>query len=150
MSRKKHQPKRVRFFLADEIRTDDQSKPLIIGLFVDDQVLVNNPLEPKPEKPIALQSITVLVSLIDCAGRFDAETSLYGPDGAVIFEGRKIEGGVTAHDGESVGLKNMNLILKFSPFMIPSYGDYRLDLKLDKKTYKYEFRILNRSSVYSS
>ena len=149
MSRKKHQPKRVRFFLADEIRTDDRSKPLIIGLCVDDQVLIEVSSEPTPEKPISLQSITVLASLIDCAGHFDAESSLYGPNGFVIFEGRKIEGGITTHEEGGTELRNMNLILRFSPFMIPSLGEYRLDIKLDKKTYTYTFKILSRGAVYS-
>lgn len=142
MSRKK-QPKRVRFFIADDIRTDGQ-KPLVLGLFVDDQVLLDLPSCPTKEKPVTLQGITVLASLIDCNGRFEVETSLYGPDGSAIFEAQKIDGGVETAQEDQTPTKNINLILKFSPFTVASLGPYRLDIKLDKKIYHYEFQILRR------
>lgn len=141
MNRKK-QPKRVRFFLADDIRSDGP-KPLVLGLFVDDMVLLDLPSEPTQEKPVALQSITILASFIDCSGSFKAETSLYGPDGSAIFEGQEIDGGIET-TGETTPLKNMNLVLRFSPFTVSTLGLYKLDIKLDKKTYSYEFKILRK------
>lgn len=142
MSRKK-QPKRVRFFIADEIRTDGQ-KPLILGLFIDDQILLESPSDPTNEKPVTLQGITVLASFIDCSGNFKVETSLYGPNGSPIFEAQKIDGGIATNPEGAAPMKNINLILRFSPFTVSSLGTYRLDIKLDKKIYSYEFQVLKR------
>lgn len=139
MSRKK-QPKRVRFFLADDIRTDGQ-KPLILGLFADDQILLDAPSEPTNEKPISIHGITVLASFIDCNGSFDVKTSLYRPDGTPVFEAQKMEGGVTVSQEDETPMKNINLIFRFSPFTVSSLGMYKLDIKLDKKTYSYEFQV---------
>lgn len=141
MSRKK-QPKRVRFFIADDVRTDGP-KPLVLGLFVDDHILLES--EPTAEKPITIQGITVLASFIDCNGSFQVETSLYGPDGSPIVERQKIDGGIVISGEGATPMKNINLVFKFSPFTISSLGTYRLDIKLDKKTYSYEFQVLKRA-----
>ena len=143
MSRKK-QPKRVRFFLADDIRADGP-KPLILGLFADDLVLLESPSEPSNEKPVSIQGITVLASFIDCNGSFDVETSLYKPDGTPVFEALKMDDGVTVTQEGETPMKNINLIFKFSPFTISSLGTYKLDVKLDKKTYSYEFQVLMKN-----
>lgn len=141
MSRKQ-QPKRVRFFIADDVRTDGL-KPLVLGLFVDDQVLLDLLSDPTKENPIALQGITVLASFIDCNGSFEVEASLYAPDGSAVFEGQKFDG-ITAPEG-GTPTKNINLILKFSPFTVFLLGTYKLNIKLDKKTYAYEFQVLRRN-----
>lgn len=144
MRNKKH-PKRIRFFVADDIRIDDKQKPLVLGLFVDDQILVELSSDPTRESPISLQAITILASLIDCRGQFEVETSLYGPDGSPIFEAQKIDGGVSTSNTDMTSSGNINLILKFSPFTVISLGTYRLDLKIDRKMHSYEFKVIKRS-----
>ncbi|MDD5056334.1 MAG: hypothetical protein PHQ60_00580 [Sideroxydans sp.] len=134
-------PKRVRFFIADDIRIESQ-KPMVIGLLMDDFVGIDLPVgkpEPSAVTPIMLQSLAILASFIDCKGTFDAETSLYKPDGAALFEHQKLEGGVSSQlsDGKS----NISFVAKFMPFVITEFGQYRFVFKLDAKEYEYKFRV---------
>lgn len=141
---KKKQPKRVKFYLADDVRTD-APKPLIVGLFVDDQVFIDAPSDPTIEKPITLQSITVLASFIDCNGKFAVETSLFRPDGLPVFEKQKMDTEVEISQEGPTPMKNINLTLKFSPFTVSLLGTYKLDIKLDKKIYSYEFQVFRKN-----
>lgn len=137
----KSYPKRVKFFIADDIRSDGP-KPMIIGLFVDDSVGLVMPAgnpDPTKEAPIMLQSLAILTSFIDCNGSFEAETSLYQPDGTAIFEHQKIEGGINSDN--PTGKNNINFITKFMPCAIPKFGVYEFSIKLDEKKYDYKFTI---------
>lgn len=134
-------PKRVRFFIADDIRTEGP-KPMLIGLLVDDAVGLGIPAgqpEPSKESPIMLQSLAILTSFIGCKGTYAAETSLYQPNGTALFEHQKLEGGIKA-DVEG-GEGNINFIAKFMPFAIPEFGPYKFVFKLDEKVYEYIFTV---------
>ena len=134
-------PKRVRFFIADDIRSDGP-KPMIIGLLVDDFVGIEIPAkqpEPTKDAPIMLQSLAILASFIDCNGPFEAETSLYQPDGTALFEHQKLDGGINTD--KATGKNNINFIAKFMPFGIPQFGPYKFLIKLDDKEYEYSFKI---------
>ena len=137
----KSYPKRVRFFIADDIRSDGP-KPMVIGLLVDDFVGLDMPVDnpvPTKDAPIMLQSLAILASFIDCNGPFEAETSLYQPDGTALFEHQKLEGGINSD--KATGKNNINFIAKFMPFAIPEFGVYKFSIKLDENEYDYEFTI---------
>lgn len=137
----KSYPKRVRFFIADDIRSDGP-KPMVIGLLVDDFVGLEMPSDnPNPTKdaPIMLQSLAILASFIDCNGPFEAETSLYQPDGTALFEHQKLEGGINSD--KAIGKNNINFIAKFMPFAIPELGVYTFSIRLDEQEYNYKFTI---------
>lgn len=139
-------PKRVRFFIADDIRSDG-TKPMIIGLLTDDFVGIEIPAgqpEPSKESPIMLQSLAILASFIGCKGHFAAETSLYQPDGTALFEHQKLDGGINSD--MVVGKGNINFIAKFMPFGIPQFGQYKFVFKLDEKEYEYNFTVGRASS----
>ena len=144
MSKKKY-PARVRFFVADDIRSDGP-KPMIFGLFSDDSVSIQMaPEAPEPtrEKPVVLQGLAILVSFIDCRGPFIVETSLYQPDGSALFEKQKLEDVVDTPKGAD---KNVfNFIAKFMPFVVPLFGKYRFVIQLDKKEFSYEFAIVRHA-----
>ena len=138
-------PERIRFFLAEDVRAET-TKPMIIGLFLDDIIVIEIPAEqpdPSKEAPIVLQSITILSSFIRCKGSFEANISLYQPNGTAIFEHQKIDGGVESDQSE--GMSNINFIAKFMPFSIFEFGQYRFVIKLDEQEYVYMFGINRRN-----
>jgi len=148
--RKKKFPTRVRFFIADDVRMDG-AKPMLIGFFPDDLVLVpmdaKDP-EPSHESKIGLQGLTILVSFIDCHGHFEVRTSLHEPGGAAIIEKQEVAGGFgTATAPEKA---NINFVAKFMPFLIPSFGKYRFVISLDKKEYPYEFNVTRQEATPGS
>lgn len=137
----KSYPKRIRFFIADDIRSDGP-KPMVIGLLVDDFVGIEMPTDnpdPTTDVPVMLQSLAILASFIDCNGPFEAETSLYQPDGTALFEHKKLEGGINTD--KATGKNNINFIAKFMPFFIPKFGVYKFSIRLDDKIYDYNFTI---------
>lgn len=141
-------PKRVRFFIADDIRVEGQ-KPMIIGFFPNDHVGMNIPAdtpEPTSKNPVALQSLAILVSLIDIAGAYKAKISLYQPNGSAIFENSDL--GEIIPSGEGL-LKSgvVNLVAKFMPFPVPEFGLYRFEISLGRKKYQYEFRIARHQLI---
>lgn len=144
---KKSFPKRVRFFIADDIRAEGK-KPMIIGLLTDDLVGIEIPAEhpePSKEAPVILQSLAILTSFIDCKGPFEAKISLYQPNGTALIEQQKINGGIVDTDPVE-GKNNINFIAKFMPFGVAEFGRYKFVIKLDKKAYEYEFEIVRRNS----
>lgn len=135
-------PERVRFFIADDIRVEGQ-KPMIIGFFPNDHVGVNIPADmpdPTSEKPVALQSLAILVSLIGIAGAYKAKISLYQPDGSAIFENSDL-GEIKPNDELQLKSGVVNFVAKFMPFPVPEFGLYSFEIFLGRKKYKYEFRI---------
>lgn len=137
----KSYPTRVRFFIADDIRADGK-KPMIIGLLTDDIVgieIPENHPEPSSANPIILQSLAILISFINCHGPFEAKASLYRPDGAAAFEHHKLDGWITSDAPAIKG--NINFILKFIPFGISQFGQYRFSVTLDDQEYNYDFTV---------
>lgn len=133
----KSYPKRVRFFIADDIRNEG-FKPMIIGLLTDDIVGIEIPAEqpePSTEAPIMLQSLAILTTFIDCKGPYKTSISLYQPNGTALFENQDVDA------GQAAGKSNINFIAKFMPFGIPEFGLYKFVIKLDRKKYEYKFTI---------
>lgn len=143
--------KRVRYFIGDDIRSEND-KPMVFGLFPSDTVQVVLSAEnqdPTDAAPMVLQSLAILGSFIGYGtGRAEpikAEASLYMPDGRVVFENHDLAGGI-----ESAALANksdINLILKFVPFVVNQFGQYRLIFNLNGTPYEYKFNI-NRVLPY--
>lgn len=135
-------PKRVRFLIADDVRAEGL-KPIILGLFADDLVVIPIPPDqPDPSTggtPVLLQSLAILTAFIGGKGSFKMEVSLYQPDGTAIFENKKVEEGISSPTPTKKG--NINFIAKFMPFSIPNFGKYRFVIKLDKKEFTYMFEI---------
>lgn len=134
-------PKRVRFFIADDIRADSR-KPMIIGFLPNDFVGIEaseGQPEPSKETPIILQSLAILTAFIDCEGPFDAEISLYTPSGIAILEHQKVDGGINSD--QATQKHDINFIAKFMPFGIPEFGPYKFVIKLDEQDYEYTFNI---------
>ncbi|WP_442497894.1 DUF6941 family protein [Methylobacter sp. sgz302048] len=139
-------PESVKFFIADDIRSEG-TKPMIIGLFSDDTVGIEMPksqMNPSKDAPIRLQQgIAILASFIDCEGPFETEVSLYQPNGTALFEHNKIDGGINSDKKRKKG--SINFISKFVPFDIPEFGQYKYVIKLDDKEYEYKFKIERRN-----
>lgn len=142
---KKSPPKKVKFFVADDIRAEASMKPMIFGLYPDDVVralMQAGQPQPTQEVPIVIQSLAILAVFIDCKGTFEAEIALYQPNGKALIEPKKLEEGLSTSKLTAVGEKtNISFIANFMPFTIPEFGKYRFVIKLDETEYTHEFEI---------
>lgn len=132
-------PSRVKFFIADDVRQDSE-KPMLIGFFPDDKVVVHIPADPSREAPVIIGSLAILAAFIDCKGSFEAEFSLYLPSGTALVEHQKIDGGIKSVPS-FLGKSNIYFNMKFVPFGVPELGEYKFVVQLDKKKYEYNFNI---------
>lgn len=120
---------------------------MIIGFFTDDKLGIEIPAghpEPSPSKesPVILQSLAIMTTFIDCKGPFEAEISLYQPNGTALLEHQKIDGPLTSEPVQETN--NINFIARFVPFSVPEFGQYKFVIKLDDMEYKYKFSIISR------
>lgn len=150
MSNSKNQ-KRIRYFIGDDIRSEND-KPMIFGLCSSDTVQLGMSEEkpdPTDEAPIVLQSLAILGSFIGygtgSAQPIKASASLYRPDGTVVFENHDLMDGVES--ASQANKTDINLILKFVPFVINQLGQYRLVFNLNGTPYEYKFTI-NRAFTH--
>ena len=141
MAHKKQYPRKAKFFLADIIHIDsNNSKPTLIGFFPGDTVGLNmqkGASEPSDSEPVVIQALSILTAFVDCRGTFDANISLFRPDGKPMFEDKKIS---TIGTGENPVIMDINFVVQFQPFNVPQIGTYRFVVRLDKKKYEYEFK----------
>lgn len=143
---KKTLPKDVKFFLADDIRAENPTKPMLIGFYPDNIVralMSSGQPEPTKEAPITFHSLAILVSFIDCAGFFDAEISLYQPNGKALIEPKKLEEGLRSAPATE-DKTNIHFIANFMPFMVPEFGIYKFVIKLDGTRYEYKFEVARK------
>lgn len=138
---KKQYPKDVKFYVADEVRMDNTQRPMIMGLFTDDLILIDAPKEivPSQENPIVIQGLCFLVACIDCKGEFKTKFNVITPEGNDLFATEDTSG--VAKTVDEVSRNNLNLILNFKPFPIVKYGKYKLVFTLDTKTYDFTFGV---------
>lgn len=143
---KKVLPKEVKFFLADDIRAENPSKPMLIGFYPDNIVralMSNEQPEPTKEAPITFHSLAILVAFIDCAGFYDTEISLYLPNGKALLEPKKLEEGLRSAPSTE-DKPNIYFIANFMPFTIPEFGIYKFVIKLDGTAYEHKFEVTRK------
>lgn len=136
MKNKKIIPKTARFFLADEVRYESNNKPILLGFYPDDVVVVPLPNdEPNPDKdhPLAIEGLTILTTFLEGQGSFQSRIKLIAPNGDTY------EGNHTVIQSEKLG--TMINYTKMNPFPVTDFGKYRFIIALDENEYSYEFEI---------
>jgi hypothetical protein len=133
---------KCKFFLAEDIRTDEGGKLSLLGLYPDDVIWVILPSEigdPTEEMPLLIEGISICASFSEIAGEIDLRTTLTGPSGKVILD----SGRGTMTQAE---LKRLNLTSRFRPMVIPALGKYLLTMELLGHTFRYEFSVQRQNS----
>lgn len=136
MKNKKIIPQTARFFLTDEVRYESNNKPILLGFYPDDVVVVPLPDdEPNPDKdhPLAIEGLTILTAFFEGQGSFQSRVKLTAPNGE-FFESNH-----TVIQSEMLG--TMINYTKMNPFPVIDFGKYRFTIALDDKEYDYEFEI---------
>jgi hypothetical protein len=118
-----------RLFVADEIRTLDDGKHVILGLYPDNVLIVHvDARQTSVGRPLALSRICMLANISGLrAGDIPLEASLLLPSGnsAPNLKKLKING---APNGSA------NVLFRFEPFPAPEFGVYKLSLALAGET----------------
>lgn len=141
---KPKKPTRQKFYLADDIKAN-QPKPLIVGLYPDDRIIVNiepGALPPSTERPGQIPDLAIMATFLDCSGQYLVNAKLIGPNGYVYLDTeQKHSYEIKSENQENT---NINVNLNFRPFPIFSPGKYTLKIELDRFKYDYEFEVIYR------
>ncbi|GAB3489069.1 hypothetical protein GCM10027399_04580 [Curvibacter fontanus] len=126
----------IRFFCADDIRIDGDGKPMLIGFYSDNVIVVNAPKDVKPtrESPLGLASLTFMFTISAPTGKHRAEIS---------FElGGQLKGGVQVKEFEIAKQKtSYNVIAKAQPFPVLAFGKQPIHIEVDGHKFTEEIEI---------
>lgn len=125
-----------KFFLADDIRLEQNGKSTLIGFYPDDVLVLQLPKsapDPTPQERTGISSLTVMASFPNAKGSKEAQVALTGPSNVEILRSDKKTLVADA--------KSLNLIFRFSPMQIVGFGMYEFSITLDKVQYNYKFEV---------
>ena len=140
---------KVRFFLADDILQQIDGKMTLLGLYPDDTVITQMPLEapePTKENPVGFEGLAVLLCVQGLKG---VHSISLGFDDSVLVGasmirnaggGPKMNADQTPFDFKN-GEGTSNLITRLKPFVTSSFGKKTMVLKIDDEPHKFNFEI---------
>jgi len=128
-------PNQCRFFVADDIRLEQGSKPSLLGFFADNVVVLPLPKTqgaPTRDKPIALSGLAFLISFPG-AGTYNVEMEFRAPNAVSLIKSGEAK---IASGGPVV-----NLVTRLQPFLVTAFGIHELIVRINKKSYTFRFEI---------
>lgn len=136
-------PLECRWYLADDARTEQGGKISLLGLYLDDTVVIEMPPEeagPTVDEPIAIEGLTILCVLHGFEGSSDFELTLTDVQNPSIGLTRTLVVQSTTAAG------NITLLSKFRPILIHSFGEKVFSIASPAIGFKEEFvfRIVRR------
>lgn len=133
---------RIEFFLADDIRLELDGKVTAVGLYPDRNivaiVLPDTP-DPSINSPIAIDSISLLINVGNLEGEHEIEIEFVPASGVV--------------DGKVSFVRKFlfpslhtsaNLVSRFRPLLIGSFGVKKLLVRIDEETHEFAFTVSRR------
>jgi hypothetical protein len=130
-------PRQIHFLLADSVREELGGKLTVIGLYTGGEVILQGAMPadvPKGYERMALPGLTILAVCEDGEGQFQLEFELYDPSDRPLGKSAPTQ---------VVKAKNapQNLIFPLVPFLVPRFGRYRFELRLNNRKYEYSFTV---------
>lgn len=118
---------KIRFFVADDIRVENDSKPMLIGFYSDNVVglIVPKDVAPSKTKPLGLSGLSVMFTISAPIGDHVADLQF------------KISGSTTAGKLATQQFQitadksSFNLIGRMQPFPVFEFGSQQLTLVVD-------------------
>lgn len=128
---------KVRFFVSDDIRTDNDGKPMLIGFYPDNIVGLKVPADvtPTSSKPLGIAGLTFMFTISAPPGEHEATLSIEFSDEKV--SARKIENRFQTTSKKS----SYNIIAKSQPFPVFAFGTQNLKLVVDGHEFNETFEL---------
>lgn len=128
---------KLNFYLADEVRSEQSGKQMLLGLYPDKVVIVNIPHNQGDNTPegYILDKLSFLVSVGDAIGKHSASVQIISPSGKPLGEETALP------DFELKEGKSHSLVIESKPFPFSETGNYKLIIILDKEPHEFIFEI---------
>lgn len=130
---------KIKFLLAEDIRTEQNGKHLVIGLLPDDVVLIPTAAFDEdgsgeaPPAGLDRLSFLITISQID-AGHHQASFEFRSPTGQTI-------GSIPDTSFDTEEGKSASFVFNVAPFILHGTGEYSVLLTLDGTTHPLPFEI---------
>lgn len=141
----------IKYYIADEIREEKSGKPMLIGLYPDNVILINVPEDPQsnPGNLDFSYQLNKLSFLINFRDETDAPTTLsvdleyFRPNNILIGEKQRVPP-FQLEPGKST-----SLIIESSPFIVYESGDHYFRITINgTETYDCKFIVrINKIST---
>jgi hypothetical protein len=129
-------PKGSRFYLCDDVRPEATGKLTLVGLYPDDKILAQTPLNQQGTPGIVVISqMAIVCVLFDGDGIFDVTTTLKGPMGQSIAN-------MILKNATFIPLKPLVLIMPNQQFPLSGFGQYTMTVEVGAATFRFDFEIL--------
>lgn len=133
---------KVRVILADDIRIEKGTdKPIVIGLYTDDQIVLKLPAEAPDlsRKSVVVLRLAILFSVAAGElpeGQHVVKFTVTGPDGKSLIKSE----GLTVVGSKTVPA---NLILNLPNFPVVGFGSYDVALEFPEasRSHEYQFKV---------
>lgn len=133
------------FYVADDVQTLADGKLLLVGLYADRVLVMNIPrsagVKLSAETPAGIASLAVVLTLVGLApGEMTLATRLVLPDGTQSMQQLPDQKLKVVAGGSN------NVVLKFSPFIVPQAGTYTLSTAFDGQVIESRFEVRMRGN----
>ena len=136
---------KINFLIADEVRPESSGKQTILGLYADNNIVLEGALRPSDvpqDLPDGIDRLAFLVCVYDAPNeKHSFKAQITDPSGA--NHGPEISFGETVF-GVNI---SRTIVLEAKPFVIPSKGVYHFNLYVDDTIHTFPFSIIDRADI---
>lgn len=136
----KQLPEKFYAILAEDVRPEPGNKLSVLGFHAAPIILLPDSIVLDGEKKAVIDSICPVFIFLDGQGDFEMQVEVFDPGNHRLFDARKDK---TTKEPK----KALTLAFKYSPFPIPTLGEFRFLVTLDKKPFEFRVQVALESSV---
>lgn len=137
MSKKYPAARAVKFILCEDAREEARQKMSFLGVFPNDSIAIHRAQQPSNGSGVAiLENVTIVAMLRGLKGEFTASLKVVSPDEKVLFEAK-------FPNMKADEIDSALLVAKVKGFVVPAFGKYAVELRLDDRVYPYGFEIVD-------
>lgn len=125
----------LRLFIADDINQLADSKPLLIGVYTDDILILNVPEVAPQDVPFALANLGLVASVTQCVpGSHSASVSILSPSGEPAWQLPELR-------FEASPMGSANILLRTGPIAVRESGEFSFRIRANDQELAYPFEI---------
>lgn len=124
----------VLFLMCDDVRREEHNKFTLVGVSTAGRTHIDGAKAGKDEV-VAIPRISFFFAISGGEGKFAVRLRILYPDGTLVSE-------ENAGDFDKSLDSAINLILTASPFVVREFGEYTVELYLDKEKFTRKFHLL--------
>lgn len=128
----------VRFYLADDVRSESSGKVTLVGLYPDNVLVLGLPTgtaSPSPQNALGISAVAVLSTIQGDPGLCEAVFKLTDPHGRVMIQSAEPAPILVGKE------RHANLIARFPAFVVTGFGTYKFELQIGDQVHVFPIEV---------